>query len=451
MIEGGLNMKVHSWRSQGSAALKTLGIWLAGIALVILIAACQPTSSPTPTMTSTPTEVPRTATPQPTPTPDPKTLMRGTVRLWLDWNPMELDSLHKVISSFNDQYPAVTFAITYYPHDDLRSALELAITEDNAPTMIFGPSSWGPELWQDGRLLDLTIQVDKDLLSSIDPLAWDQVDYDGAVIGLPLERQGIVLYRNRLIVYEAASTLEELVSMGQQLKGEQSVGFGLDFGFMYSVPQLAACDGDLFDAKGNLNLEAEVGHCWLGLMRTLRDAGRVWFNSDEDLILFEMGSSGWLMESTLEADRLSRLEGVRDLVIDPWPMYSETGKRLAGFVWTENLYLIKGASPDDVEASWTFARFLLSPEAQIILSDPEGANHLPALRDLTLSDSLQIQMAASLSSGVPLPIQPDLYLYIEPLEGAVRAVSVQGASPELALDIAFKKIEQALTSAKSGE
>ncbi|KPK89757.1 MAG: hypothetical protein AMJ88_17120 [Anaerolineae bacterium SM23_ 63] len=451
MIEGGLSTKVKSQRIQGSATLKTLSIRLVGITLVILITACQPTPSPTPTMTSTPTEVPRTATPQPTPTPDPKSLIQGTVRLWLDWNPMELDSLHKVISSFHDQYPAVAFALTYYPHDDLRSALELAITEDNAPTMIFAPSSWGPELWQDGRLLDLTIQVDKDLRSSIDPLAWNQVNFDGAVIGLPLERQGIVLYRNRLIVSEAAGTLEELVSMGQQLKGDLSVGFGLDFGFMYSVSQLAACDGNLFDAKGNFNLEDEVGHCWLRLLRTLRDAGRVWFNSDEDLTLFEMGSSGWLMESTLESDRLSRLEGVRDLVIDPWPMYSETGNRLAGFIWTENLYLIKGSSPDDVEASWAFARFLLSPEAQIILSDPEGANHLPALRDLMLSGPLQIQMVASLSSGVPLPLQPDLSLYIEPLEGAVRAVSVQGASPELALDIAFTKIEQALINAGSGE
>jgi maltose-binding protein MalE len=364
---------------------------------------------------------------------------------------MELDSLRKVLSAFQDQYPGVTFAIAYYSYDELRSALELAVTEDNAPTMIFAPSSWGPELWQDGLLLDLTIQVASDPLASIDPLAWGQVNYDGAVIGLPLERQGVVLYRNRLIVAEAAGTLEELVSKGQQLKGDQSVGFGLDFGFMYSVSQLAACDGNLFDAEGNLDLDDEVGHCWLRLLKTFRDAGRVWFNSDEDLALFETGGSGWLIESTLESLRLSRLEGVRDLVIDPWPMYSETGNRLAGFMWTENLYLIKGSSPEDLEASWAFARFLLSPEAQIIFSDPEGANHLPALGDLILSDELQVQMEASLSSGVPWPLQSDLNLYIEPLEGAVRAVSVQGASPELALDIAFKKIEQTLTNAGSGE
>lgn len=418
---------------------------------MILLTACQPTPSPTPTITSTPTEVPKTATSQPTVTLDPKALMTGTVRLWLDWNPSELDSLQKVISAFLEQYPQVTLALAYYPIDELRSALELAITEDTAPTMIFGPSSWGPKLWQDGRLLDLTIQLANDPLSSIDPLAWNQVNYDGAVIGLPLERQGIVLYRNRSIVTEAADTLYELVSMGQELKGDQSIGFGLDFGFVHSASQIAVCDGDLFDAGGNLYLENQVGFCWLRLMRTFRDAGPVWFNSDEDLTLFKSGDSGWLIDSTLASRQLSSFEGVSDLVIDPWPMYSETGRRMTGFVWTENLYLIKGSARDDVEATWAFARFLLSPEVQLILSDPEGANHLPALSNLILDDALQIQMVTSLTSGVPLPLRPDLHLYIEPLEGAVRAVAIQGASPELALDIALKKIDQALSSAGNGE
>ena len=421
------------------------------ITLVVLTTACQPTPSPSPTITITPTEVPRTATPQPTATLDPKALMTGTVRLWLDWNPSELDSLRKVISAFLEQYPEVTIAIAYYTKDELRTALELAITADTAPTIIFGPSSWGPELWQDGRLLDLTIQLANDPLSYIDPLAWNQVNFDGAVIGLPLERQGIVLYRNRSIVAEAASTLDELVSMGQELKGDQSIGFGLDFGFMYSASQIVVCDEDLFDVEGTLSLEDQVGYCWLRLMRTFRDAGRVWFNSDEDMIQFVVGDSGWLIESTLESRQLSSFEGVRDLVIDPWPVYSETGRRMAGFVWTENLYLIKDSSRDDVEATWAFARFLLSPEIQLVLSDPEGANHLPALGNLILDDALQIQMVTSLSSGVPLPLRPDLHLYMEPLEGAVRAVAIQGASPELALDIALKKIDQALTSAGNGE
>ncbi len=448
---GELRARVHILPSHRETTLKILATRLVFITLIILITACQPIPSPTATITSTPTEVFVTASPQPTATLDQKTSMTGTIRLWLYWNPSELDSLREVISAFLEQYPGVSISIAYYSIDELRTALEMATNQDTAPTIIFGPSSWGPELWQDGRLLDLKSQLATDPLPSIDPLAWNQVNYDGAVIGLPLERQGIVLYRNRSIVAEAGNTLEELVSMGQELKSDQSVGFGLDFGFLYSASQIAVCDGDLFDAEGNLNLEDQVGYCWLRLMRNFRGAGRVWFNSDEDVTLFKAGESGWLIESTLGSRHLSSFEGVRDLVIDPWPVYSETGRRMAGFVWTENLYLINGASRDDIEATWSFARFLLSPEIQLILSDPDGANHLPALSNLILDDALQIQMLTSLSSGVPLPLRPDLHLYIEPLESAVRAVAIQGASPELALDIALTKIDQALSSAGNGE
>jgi hypothetical protein len=40
----------------------------------------------------------------------------------------------------------------------------------------------------------------------------------------------------------------------------------------------------------------------------------------------------------------------------------------------------------------------------------------------------------------------DWDVYLEPLEGAIRSVTTQGATPELALDIALKKIQQALAT-----
>ena len=174
-------------------------------------------------------------------------------------------------------------------------------------------------------------------------------------------------------------------------------------------------------------------------------------NSEDDLVLFETNRSAWLIESTLEASRLARVIGFDNLVIDPWPLYSETNKRLAGFVWTENVYLVAGTSPVDLEVSWAFARFLLTPEGQLILSDPEGASHLPSFPSITLSDGLQAQMTASLSSGVTLPLHPDLSLDIEPLEGAVRAVTLQGSSPEFAWEMALKKIDQELPDSGGDE
>jgi len=431
-----------------------LSLFLGVLVVMLSLVGCEPVRTPTgtsETVVPTPSPPPATTTPKPTATAEMTPSLRGTVNLWLDWDPVELGTLHKVIAAFKENFPQVTFAIAYYPPDELRPAFEAAVIEGKAPSLLFGPASWGPELWESGTLLDLTSWADAELQATIDPIAWRQVVYDGALVGLPVERQGMVLYRNRSIASSAASTLNELVEAAQRLKDGEIVGAGFDYGFMYSASQLAACDGDLFNENGDLNLDNQAGFCWLRLLRTLRDTGRVSFNSEDDLVLFETSRSAWLIESTLEASRLARVIGFDNLVIDPWPLYSETNKRLAGFVWTENVYLVAGTSPVDLEVSWAFARFLLTPEGQLILSDPEGASHLPSFSSITLSDGLQAQMTASLSSGVTLPLHPDLSLYIEPLEGAVRAVTLQGSSPEFAWEMALKKIDQELPDSEGEE
>jgi ABC-type glycerol-3-phosphate transport system substrate-binding protein len=132
------------------------------------------------------------------------------------------------------------------------------------------------------------------------------------------------------------------------------------------------------------------------------------------------------------------------LAIDPWPVSSETDSPLRGYVWTENAYLRPTQAASDMEASWAFVRFLLSPEAQLLLADPTRAGHLPALARLELQDPFQVRAEQALTAGVGLPLIPDLDLYTGPIEGAVRSVAIQGANPELALTVAVSKIEQAL-------
>lgn len=424
--------------------LKSKNLWFISVVYVGLSVACQ-ASTPSPVIvTLTPTTAPATPTAIPTQASTPTPSVRGKVTLWLSWDPLELATLQKAIAVFHDRYPEVTFAIIYYPEDVLRAAIENITEEGTAPSIIFAATSWGPWLWQSGLVLDLTSITDAELEATINPLAWAQVIYDSAILGLPMEMHGVFLFRNRLLVQEPVGTLEELVSVAQQLKGTRVVGVSLDYGFTYSVSQLAACDGELFDESGALAVNNEAGICWLTLLRSMREAGQVTFNTDDDLNLFEAGRSAWLIEESYKVPRLRQVVGPSNLVVDPWPIYQETGKQLSGFVWTENVYFVEGSEPVDFEASWAFVRYLLTPEAQLIMSDPNGAYHLPAVKDLELTDALQAQMFASLSTGVSYPLLPNLDLYIEPLEAAVRWMAIHGATPELALDTAVRKVDQAL-------
>jgi ABC-type glycerol-3-phosphate transport system substrate-binding protein len=424
--------------------LKSKNLCLICIILLGLLSACQSGTPPPATALSTPTTAPATPTAVPTQAPTPTSSVRGKVTLWLSWNPLELATLQQVIAVFHERYPEVTFAIAYYPEEELRAALESAPLEGNAPSIVFAPSSWGPRLRQSGVIMDLINIADVELQATINPLAWSQVAYDSVILGLPIEILGVFLFRNRSLVQEPAATLDELIAVTQQLKDDRDIGAGLDYGFTFSVSQLAACDGHLLDENGELAVNNEIGICWLRLLRSLRDAGQVTFNTDDDLQLFEAGRSAWLIEKSSEVPHMEKVVGANNIAIDPWPVYNETGKRLAGFVWTENAYLVEGSTPVDFEASWAFVRYLLTPEAQLLLSDPNSAYHLPVLNGLELTDVLQAQMSASLPSGVSLPLVVNLDLYFEPLEGAVRWMAIHGATPELALDTAARKIEQAL-------
>jgi maltose-binding protein MalE len=195
------------------------------------------------------------------------------------------------------------------------------------------------------------------------------------------------------------------------------------------------------DQTGAVRIDNPESYCWLELLKSIRAASRVTVNSDEDLALFESGQAGWVIDGTWNARRYEETVGIQNLLVELWPEYQNTDRRLAGFVWTENVYLFQGLSDIDLDTTWAFMRYLLTPEAQNILSQSSYADHLSVLSSLESSDILQRELTAALFQGVPRPIIPDLDLYRAPLESAVEAAAVQGADPELAIEVALSKIE----------
>jgi maltose-binding protein MalE len=412
------------------------------LGLMLLLAACQPapvsTEAPTTQSQVPASPIPSTSTPT-EPVAALESTMQGEIRIWLDWDVHELESLQRIFVAFQDKNPGIKFHVTYYATEDLLPAIRAASQNEGAPTVLLGPASLGLTLWEEGYLRNLIDRANLDLQGLIHPLAWNQVDYQGARIGMPLEMHGVVFYRNQALVAAPASSVGDLE------------GATFDFRFNLSASQMHTCNGAFFNPSGSFEFEDEPVTCWLNLMNVVREKNQVVFNSDEDTRAFVEGRSAWLIEETLHATLLQQsLEG-GNLVVDPWPITSIAGERLTGFVWTENAYLLDRSDPLDLEASWAFIRFLLTPESQITLSDPDAAGHLPVLLNLEVEDVLQTQMMAAIYSGVPYPLRLDMELYKEPIESALEAVVLKGATPELAIEMARVKIDQALTGGTDGE
>lgn len=411
------------------AAWACLGV-LAGCASPGAVAS----ATPAPTRSLGSVEPVQTQTPAVEASPSPSA--RTQVSIWSSWDPVELRALRNIIQVFTIGHPEIDFSLSYYPPGELLEAFMSCASSSDCPTLLIGPSRWGPSLAADGLVSDISALIDSQLQRDLFPVAWDQVVRGSVMTGMPLELQGNVLYRNTVLVPDQSSQFGELIEQARELEESTQLASYFDFGFYYSVPFLSTCGGELLDTAGEPTILGEAGICWLELLKNWAASGRIVIGGDEDLGAFLAGESGWLMESSLLKQSLIEVLGQDSLNVDPWPVYDETGQPLRGFVWSENVYFAAGLAQDELEAGWTFTRFLFSPEAQAILSDVSGPAHIPTLRSIALADPMMQAISEMLRSGVPLPLRADLDRFVAPIDGAIDDVVLQGADPVQALTIA---------------
>ncbi len=413
-------------------------------ALTLVLAACGARATSVPGETAIPTRVSMAvSSPSPTETVTPTPAVRGEIEVWLAWTPAEMAEFQWVIERFMETHPGVQMRVAYYPESELQEAYAAAVQEGRGPTMVFGPSSWGPGLWEEGVVADVSSRAGEGFESRFNPLAWQQVRYQGALLGMPLEMEGVVLYRNRATSSLPADSVAALVRQAQRLRGEGRVGVMLDFGFRNAASQIVPCDGRLVTPSGEPGFGGQAGLCWLDLLGRLAQAGPVILNGDADLAAFASGDTAWLLESSGRVDFLSEAIGSANLAVDPWPRTGQAASRMAGFVWTENAYLAPRLTPLQQEVAWAFLVYMTGPEAQAYLSDPEGAAHLPVVRPFEPRSRLQAEILAAFDQGTPWPLFPDLPRYITALERTVRLAIVQAGNPEVALQLALDELSPA--------
>jgi maltose-binding protein MalE len=412
-----------------------------GFLVFVIAAGCSTDATgppPPPAPAQTPAGDPSPAVDeQLTPTPG----IGGDVVIWLDWTPNEMGGLAEAIQAFRTRHPDINFSIGYRPGRSLYDDFVEAGDTSEKPTILLGPSPWGPTLMEDGLIMDLSDYVDSELQRSILPLAWSQTGDRRTILAVPIELHGMVLYRNTGLISERVRDVDGFIRRANEQRDLTGMIMPLDFGFFNSAAYFAACNGSLFNPEGDLSISTEAGFCWMELLNEMSRAGRVVFNEGVDRSMFEEGKSGWFIAESDMLSQLSTSLGAEHLAVDRWPVYTKSNRSLAGFVWTENAYLVSGSSNVDLEASWGFMRFLLTPEAQEILSNPDGAAHLPVIFNVHISDRLKSEALSAVQSGIPRPLRSDLDKYIQPIENAIEDFVVMGADLQISIDVALMKIE----------
>lgn len=418
------------------------------ITIPLFLSACSIGESPTATPTATP--APTSSQPIPaTPTPT-AVVVSGTVSIWHALNDQQLPWLLKAISDFQSSYPNVQFDVSYVPEPDLKASFEVASSEGRQPMILIGAGDWGPELYDQGWVADISGIAPDDLTGSLNPAALGACQYDGALIGLPISIEGVVLYRNPSIIFERANTLEDMLSLTRQANRGEVRGAYLERSFYYAGGHLTGIGGALMDVDGYPAFNDEFGVEWVNLLRQFELMGPTEFFGDNDLQAFIENRAGYIIESTRLRGTLNEAVGSVNVAIDPWPIL-ERGN-LSGYVESVNIYL----TPDTLNApqppAWLFVESLYSADMQSTLA---ATGLIPAISasvalapgsGISINDELTEQAMIALEDGVTYPVVAEMAFYPLQMNIALQSVFFDNVEPGTALQNATDAITESLTT-----
>ncbi len=404
--------------------------------IFLLFAACSQTETPpvlSPELTESVFETP---TPRPAPTTFPtEEILHGTVIIRHSWEEDKLPVLAAIIKSFQSYHPDVMFDVLYIPPELLLEQFIADSNEGLAPDLLLGPAEWGPELFQQDLLADLSADISSNLLNSLNPAALESARIDPALIGLPYSINGVVLYRNKDVITIQADNFNELVTLAQTSTQGATIGSYLERSFFYSGGHLIGLGGEFIDSNGLPAFNNGQGVAWLELLTAFDQAGPTNFFGDADLDRFKLGEIGWIIDGSWNLIQLSEAIGAEKLAVDPWPAYLEGS--MSGFVLSENIYLSSKSSGADRRSAVEFIRFMVMPEAQSLLADSVTIPSATVFKGTDpIYGPLVAQVSEALAGGAAYPLEPEFTTYSLIFDQQLRAYFEQDLPPEQVLQSA---------------
>lgn len=360
------------------------------LALVLLMVACTRTTE------TVPSEVGLEPDPS-TSSPTTEAASSVTIALWHGWTERETEALDEVIAGFHELHPGIRVSPRSVPFDELQATVRDAWSEGGGPTLLFGASDWASDLHALGLIREVTGVVPPSVLDQVIASARATAELDGVLMGLPHSLTGVVLYRNTDLMPDAPRTLDELLAAD---------GAVLERGFFFSMGHLmTACGGTLVNPDGTAGFADAAGECWLEILSSFPGEGA--YYSDADLEAFKAGRAPVIIDGTWSLPGIIDALGEDAVAIDRWPATADG--RLSGVVRSEAIYLGEPATSGEISAAATFIGYFFGIDSQLILSDPSGAGHIPAIVGLPDLDRIRSQAVTALAEGVSQPEFGDCY------------------------------------------
>lgn len=412
----------------------------------LVLASCggtaQPASAPQAASSAPAAAAATTAQPQPV-----------TITFWQTYNtdgPENKQLNDVVLPAFQKKYPNITVKSVVMPYDGLHDQLVTAVSGGGLPDVMRMDIIWTPEFAKLGALVQMdSLPGFADIKKEVFPGPLSTNVYKGKYYGVPLDTNTQVLIYDKELVPSAPKTLDDVKAAAAALKGKKDTwGVGLGgFGPWNMLPWFWTAGGNVTDdafskAAGILNSDKSV-------------AALQW--------IVDLQKSGYLGPSTLGGKPDSwggfKAKNYGMLTDGPWffpiiakdmgpsvvgtPMPQGPGGSVS-VVGGENLVIFK--SSKNQEAAWTFARYMLSDEAQTAMAK---VGQMPVTRSASQSEVMKqvpyfAPFVTQLETAKPRTVSPNWPKIEKILSDAFEAALRGTKTPKQALDDAAQQIDPLL-------
>jgi arabinogalactan oligomer/maltooligosaccharide transport system substrate-binding protein len=379
----------------------------------------------------------------------------GDLLIWVGEGPGG-DAMKDIAKAFGEEN-GVDVTVEALPGEEMQGNFVTASQANKAPDVVLGAHDWIGNLVQNGAIDP--IQLPEAARADLQPLAVEAVTFDEQVYGMPHTMNNIVLFRNTDLVPEAPQTIEELISVGEELKASGEVKEVLGYpvgstGNPYFInPLYTSGGGYMFgtDANGDFNPDdlgvakpeavaayekiAALGEGGQGVLKRS-------ISGDNALGLFTSKKTAFLVEGPWQLPNLTEVDFEYD--VSPVPGF-EGGEPASPFITVDAAYVAskgenKTLGQEFVTNYW--------PRADVQQQYFEAAQGVPAsqavLSQIQADSPLIVKVAeAGAANGQIMPSIPEMAAVWDPL-GKAEAAVIAGEDPAATIRAAATAIQRAI-------
>lgn len=371
--------------------------------------------------------------------------------IWTD--ALKIDAVTKVADAFGEAN-GITVKVQAIS-EDLQGNFVTADAAGNGPDVVVGAHDWMGNLVQNGAIEPLNLTPDE--LSGYSEKAVQATTYDGKLYGVPYGIEALALYRNKEVVPDEPTSMDEAIASGQDAvkagKVESALNLPVgELGDAYHMePILTSFGGYIFAYDESTGYDAQdVGIGKDGSIAAAQEISkladervlRTSISGDNSIALFTSGKAAYLVSGPWALADVKKAGF--DYGIQPVPGF-EGEQPAQPFMGAQAFMVAAHGAHEDIAQEFVNNGVNNEEAMQTLFDGTQLPPAMTSVQDQVDDPDLSVFTDAA-NAAAPMPAIPAMASVWEPLGKAYAAI-VSGKDPVATIKSAGETITKAIADA----